>query len=165
MTNEELWRAVLSDLELQISRPNFLTWLKNSRLVEKSDDVSLIALPNNFAKEWVELKYHKLILGCIRNLDGSTKKVEYVVEGTLTKKVHRRGNLPGTSLGGQLALEALRTDPATNLNPRYTLNSFVVGSFNEFAHSAIAAVIEKVGVKYNPLFIYGGVGLGKTHLI
>src|SRR3972149_1282091 len=165
MTNEELWRAVLSDLELQISRPNFLTWLKNSRLVEKSDDVSLIALPNNFAKEWVELKYHKLILGCIRNLDGSTKKVEYVVEGTLTKKVHRRGNLPGTPLGGQLALEALRIDPATNLNPRYTLNSFVVGSFNEFAHSAITAVIEKVGVKYNPLFIYGGVGLGKTHLI
>ena len=165
MTNEELWRAVLSDLELQISRPNFLTWLKNSRLVEKSDDVSLIALPNNFAKEWVELKYHKLILGCIRNLDGSTQKVEYVVEGTLTKKVHRRGNLPGTPLGGQLALEALRIDPATNLNPRYTLNSFVVGSFNEFAHSAITAVIEKVGVKYNPLFIDGGVGLGKTHLI
>ncbi len=165
MTNEELWRTVLSDLELQISRPNFLTWLKNSRLVEKNDDTSLIALPNNFAKEWVELKYHKLILGSIRNLDGSTKKVEYVVEGTLVKKSHRRPVHPTSPLGGQLALEALRVDPTTNLNPRYTLNSFVVGSFNELAYSAASAVIEKVGVKYNPLFIYGGVGLGKTHLI
>src|SRR3990167_7717100 len=101
MTNEELWRAVLSDLEVQISRPNFLTWLKNSRLVEKSDDVSLIALPNNFAKEWVELKYHKLILGCIRNLDGSTKKVEYVVEGTLTKRNQRRSPVLKASFSGQ----------------------------------------------------------------
>lgn len=165
MTNEELWQAVLSDLELQISRPNFLTWLKNSRLVEKNGDASLIALPNNFAKEWVELKYHKLILGCMRNLDGSIKKVEYVVEGTLAKKSQRRPSVLGAPVGGQLALEALRVDPATNLNPRYTLSSFVVGSFNELAYSAVAAVVEKVGVKYNPLFVYGGVGLGKTHLL
>jgi len=165
MTNEELWRAVLSDLELQISRPNFLTWLKNSRLVEKGDGVSLIALPNNFAKEWVELKYHKLILGCIRSLDGSIKKIEYVVEGSLARKGQRRSLPSKTRFDGQLALEVLRVDPATNLNPRYTLNSFVVGSFNELAYSATAAVIEKVGVKYNPLFVYGGVGLGKTHLI
>ncbi len=165
MTNEELWRAVLSDLELQIPRPNFLTWLKNSRLVEKSDDASLVALPNNFAKEWVELKYHKLILGSIRNLDGSTKKVEYVVEGTLVKKNSRRLPLTAVPTGGQLVLEALKVDPMTNLNPRYTLDSFVVGSSNELAYSAIAAVVEKVGVKYNPLFVYGGVGLGKTHLL
>ncbi len=165
MTNEELWQAVLSELELQISRPNFLTWLKNSRLVEKSDDVSLIALPNNFAKEWVELKYHKLILGSIRNLDGSTKKVEYVVEGTLIKKGSRRSVALKLAPHGQLSFQEMKVDPTTNLNPRYTLDSFVVGSFNELAHSATSAVIQKVGVKYNPLFIYGGVGLGKTHLI
>lgn len=165
MTNEELWKTVLSDLELQISRPNFLTWLKNSRLIEKNNDTTLIALPNNFAKEWVELKYHKLILGSIRNLDGSTKKVEYVVEGTLAKKSQRRTDSPPALSHGQLALEALRVDPTTNLNPRYALDSFVVGSFNELAHSAAVAVIEKVGIKYNPLFVYGGVGLGKTHLI
>ncbi len=165
MTNDELWQTVLSELELQISRPNFLTWLKNSRLIEKSDDVSLIALPNNFAKEWVELKYHKLILGCIRNIDGSTKKVEYVVEGSLLKRSGRRPQAAKLPTEGQLALEALRVDPVTNLNPRYTLGSFVVGSFNELAFSATSAVIEKVGIKYNPLFVYGGVGLGKTHLI
>ena len=165
MTNEELWQTVLSELELQISRPNFLTWLKNSRLVEKTEGVSLIALPNNFAREWVELKYHKLILGSIRNLDGSTKKVEYVVEGALVKKSGRRSVTLKPATEGQLSFQEMKVDPATNLNPRYTLDSFVVGSFNEFAYSATSAVIQKVGVKYNPLFIYGGVGLGKTHLI
>ena len=165
MTNEELWQTVLSELELQISRPNFLTWLKNSRLVEKTEGVSLIALPNNFAREWVELKYHKLILGSIRNLDGSTKKVEYVVEGALIKRSERRSVTLKPATEGQLSFQEMKVDPITNLNPRYTLDSFVVGSFNEFAHSATSAVIQKVGVKYNPLFIYGGVGLGKTHLI
>lgn len=165
MTNEELWQTVLSELELQISRPNFLTWLKNSRLVEKTEGTSLIALPNNFAREWVELKYHKLILGSIRNLDGSTKKVEYIVEGALIKKSGRRPVTLKPATEGQLSFQEMKVDPTTNLNPRYTLDSFVVGSFNEFAYSATSAVIQKVGVKYNPLFIYGGVGLGKTHLL
>lgn len=76
MNKEELWQAVLSDIELQISKPNFLTWLKNSRLVDNQDGTALVALPNNFAKEWVEVKYHKLILGSIRTLNSSTKKIE-----------------------------------------------------------------------------------------
>lgn len=164
---DKLWQAVLSEIELQISRPNFLTWLKNSRLVESQDGVALVALPNNFAKEWVELKYNKLILGSIRTLNNSTKKIEYVVEGNLSKKPLRQKSvsIEITATDGQLAFQEMRVDPKTNLNPRYTLSSFVVGSFNELAHSAISAVIENVGIKYNPLFVYGGVGLGKTHLI
>ncbi|OGY57498.1 MAG: hypothetical protein A3C03_01680 [Candidatus Colwellbacteria bacterium RIFCSPHIGHO2_02_FULL_45_17] len=165
---EELWQAVLSDIELKISRPNFLTWLKNSRLVENQDGIAMVALPNNFAKEWVEVKYHKLILGSMRDLSGSIKKVEYVVEGNLSKKPLRQKIVKRAPIGfgdGQLAFQEMRVDPKTNLNPRYTLNSFIVGPFNELAHSATAAIIENVGVKYNPLFIYGGVGLGKTHLI
>jgi len=159
---------VLSDIELKISRPNFLTWLKNSRLVENQDGIAMVALPNNFAKEWVEVKYHKLILGSMRDLSGSIKKVEYVVEGNLSKKPLRQKIIKRAPIGfgdGQLAFQEMRVDPKTNLNPRYTLNSFIVGPFNELAHSATAAIIENVGVKYNPLFIYGGVGLGKTHLI
>src|SRR3989344_7799561 len=165
---EELWQAVLSDIELKISRPNFLTWLKNSRLVENQDGIAMVALPNNFAKEWVEVKYHKLILGSMRDLSGSIKKVEYVVEGNLSKKPLRQKIVKRAPIGfgdGQLAFQEMRVDTKTNLNPRYTLNSFIVGPFNELAHSATAAIIENVGVKYNPLFIYGGVGLGKTHLI
>ena len=159
---------MLSDIELKISRPNFLTWLKNSRLVENQDGIAMVALPNNFAKEWVEVKYHKLILGSMRDLSGSIKKVEYVVEGNLSKKPLRQKIVKRAPIGfgdGQLAFQEMRVDPKTNLNPRYTLNSFIVGPFNELAHSATAAIIENVGVKYNPLFIYGGVGLGKTHLI
>lgn len=159
---------MLSDIELKISRPNFLTWLKNSRLVENQDGIAMVALPNNFAKEWVEVKYHKLILGSMRDLSGSIKKVEYVVEGNLSKKPLRQKIIKRAPIGfgdGQLAFQEMRVDPKTNLNPRYTLNSFIVGPFNELAHSATAAIIENVGVKYNPLFIYGGVGLGKTHLI
>ncbi len=165
---EELWQAVLSDIELKISRPNFLTWLKNSRLVENQDGVALVALPNNFAKEWVEVKYHKLILGSMRGLSGSVKKVDYIVEGALLKKPARQRMLKKAPIvinDGQLAFQEMRVDPKTSLNPRYTLSSFVVGPFNELAHSATSAIIENVGIKYNPLFIYGGVGLGKTHLI
>ena len=165
---EELWQAVLSEIELKISRPNYLTWLKNSRLIENQDGLALIALPNNFAKEWVEVKYHKLILGSIRTFNGSIKRVEYVVEGNLVKKVnkHKVVSLPTMpEHEGQLAFQEMRVDPKTNLNPRYTLNSFIVGPFNELAHSAMSAVIDNVGVQYNPLFIYGGVGLGKTHLL
>ena len=165
---EELWQAVLSEIELKISRPNYLTWLKNSRLIENRDGLALIALPNNFAKEWVEVKYHKLILGSIRTLNGSIKRVEYVVEGSLVKRVDRQRVVSTPDLPayeGQLAFQEMRVDPKTNLNPRYTLSSFIVGPFNELAHSAMASVIDNVGVKYNPLFIYGGVGLGKTHLM
>lgn len=165
---DELWQAVLSEIELKISRPNFLTWLKNSRLVESQDGVALVALPNNFAKEWVEAKYNKLILGSMRGFSGSVKKVEYVVEGNLSKKSVRQKTTKQVTMpftDGQLAFQEMRVDPKTSLNPRYTLNSFVVGPFNQLAHSAMSAIIENVGVKYNPLFVYGGVGLGKTHLI
>jgi len=165
---DELWQAVLSDIELKVSRPNFLTWLKNSRLVESQDGIALVALPNNFAKEWVEVKYHKLILGSMREFNGSVRKIDYVVEGSLLKKTVRQRSISQAtpvSSEGQLAFQEMRVDPKTNLNPRYTLNSFIVGPFNELAHSATSAIIENVGVKYNPLFVYGGVGLGKTHLI
>ncbi len=164
MQNDELWQSVLSEMELQVSRANFLTWLKNSRLVENTEDAVMIALPNHFAKEWVETKYDKLILGIVRNFITSVKKVEYVVEGGLikTSSLHKPREISNDK---QLVIEEFKVDPETNLNPRYTLNSFIVGPSNELAHSAASAIIQSVGIKYNPLFIYGGVGLGKTHLI
>ena len=164
---EQLWGTVLSDIELRISKPNFLTWLKNSRLIENSEGSALVALPNNFAKEWVEAKYHKLILGSMRTINGTTKHVEYVVEGSLSQRAinRRRRETREYQDEKQLVFQEMRVDPETNLNPKHTLDNFVVGSFNELAFSAAQAVIENIGTKYNPLFIYGGVGLGKTHLI
>jgi len=165
MGKEELWQTVLSEIELQISKPNFMTWLKNSRLIENNDGSALVALPNHFAKEWVERKYHKLILGIIRNHDGTVRKIDYTVEGSLVKVPSKSRTSVGSLDEKQLAFQEMKVDPETNLNPRYTMGSFVVGSSNELAYSAAAAVVQSVGVKYNPLFIYGGVGLGKTHLI
>lgn len=164
MHNEELWQSVLSEMELQVSRANFLTWLKNSRLIGNNDESVTIALPNHFAKEWVETKYDKLILGTVRNFVSSVKKVDYVVEGGLSKvSISYKTRYPLNEK--QLIIEELKVDPETNLNPRYTINSFVVGSSNELAYSAASAIIQSVGTKYNPLLIYGGVGLGKTHLV
>ncbi|PIR98598.1 MAG: chromosomal replication initiator protein DnaA [Candidatus Colwellbacteria bacterium CG10_big_fil_rev_8_21_14_0_10_41_28] len=165
---DELWTSVLSEIELQVSKPNFITWFKNSKLIENRDGVALIALPNNFAKEWVESKYHKLILGSLRSVNGSTKNIEYVVEGSLSQKVisrRRRNIVQSEPDEKQLAFQEMRVDPETNLNPKYSLDSFIVGGFNELAYTAAMAIVEDVGHKYNPLFIYGGVGLGKTHLI
>lgn len=171
MDHNILWQNVLGEIELQISRPNFLTWLKSSQLVEKDekDGVVLVGLPNNFAKEWVKNRYHKLILGSLRNFDGSVRSVNYtVVNNAAPAAVLKQQKIilqKDDSLVDQLPLTDSLIDQKTNLNPKYTFDSFVVGSSNELAHAAIQAVISSVGKKYNPLFIYGGVGLGKTHII
>lgn len=168
MDLEQLWHATLGEMEAQLSRANFATWLKSSRLVDKRDGALYVALPNNFAKEWVENKYQKTLLGIVRNFDSSTKKLEFLVD-------HQASGSPGATkkiLGGEdgerienpMSLE-FRIDPETNLNPRYSEKSFVVGPSNELAHSAASAIIQDPGTKYNPFFVYGGVGLGKTHLI
>ena len=164
MDLNQIWQSTLAELELQISRPNFLTWLKNSRLIRKEEDGRMVVgLVNNFAKEWVENKYHKMILETLHSLDETIKKVEYAV---LVEQRSPEIKLePKTILNRQTTLPELKVDPETNLHPRYTLNSFVVGSSNELAYAATQAVIKDVGRKYNPLFIYGGTGLGKTHLI
>lgn len=168
MEPKELWQAVLGEIELRISRPNFLTWLKQSQLINKDvkEGTALVGLPNNFAKEWVKNRYHKLILGSLRNFDSSIKNINYVVVSeTVPLDNQKRAHVSKISTKPQPTLIELKIDPKTNLNPRYTLDSFVVGSSNELAHAAIQAVIKDIGKKYNPLFVYGGVGLGKTHLL
>src|SRR3989344_9139981 len=165
---EKVWHSVLSDIELQIPKASFATWLKSSRLVDKKDGMALVALPNNFTKTWVENKYNKMILGSMRLIDDSTRNIKFVVQSAdLTV-------LPNVQFGAlsriefekkQLTFPELKIDPETNLNPKYTFATFVVGSANELAYAAAQGVIQEIGKKYNPLFIYGGVGLGKTHLI
>ena len=162
MTTEELWNKLLGELELQISRPNFLTWLKNSRLISNNNGDVTVALPNHFAKEWVESKYHKAILGILRTEDNSIKKIIYIVDGNLLKKDILIQKPEETN---QLVFNEFKTDPESGLNLKYNLNTFVVGSSNELAYAAGTSIISEVGNKYNPLFIYGGTGLGKTHFI
>ncbi len=165
MDLERLWQTTLSEIEVQISRANFYTWLKNSRLVAKEEGVYRIALPNNFAKEWVENKYQKMLLGILRNHDYSVKKLEFFVGNQAEEEPVRKISVADLNkMENRMELE-FKVDPETNLNPRYSAKSFVVGAANELAYSAATAIIHEVGSKYNPFFVYGGVGLGKTHLI
>lgn len=171
MELEKLWQLTLAEMEVQLSHANFATWLKKSQLLEGQDGVYSIGLPNTFAKAWVEEKYHKNLLGVMRNFDDSVKKLAFTVlkdEGSPEQRPpSSRSSRPAAPLHQPIQHIGLdfRIDPETNLNPRYSLSSFVVGSSNELAFAAAEAIIKSVGTKYNPFFIYGGVGVGKTHLI
>ena len=142
MDLEQLWQTALGEMEIQLSRANFATWLKSSRLVDKKDGTFYISLPNNFAKEWVANKYNKNILGVLRNMDGSAKKLEFLVESRPSQTYAGIGTQTITpNLDEGLEVE-FKIDPTTNLNPRYLLKSFVVGPSNELAHAAATAVAE-----------------------
>lgn len=160
MTNEELWRSALGELELLISKANFTTWFKNTSIAQYQGEQVIVAVPNAFTKAWLEKKYHGFIMKALQNIVGGTvKQVEYRVETIATVAIAR-----------PLAATTTKTADADanhhfGLNPRYTFASFVVGKNNELARAAALAVAQNPGQTYNPLFIYGGVGLGKTHLM
>ncbi|HPW34145.1 MAG TPA: chromosomal replication initiator protein DnaA [Candidatus Paceibacterota bacterium] len=168
MDLKKLWERALADVELQISKPNFLTWFKNSRLVEKNNETGtiIIGVANNFAKEWIQSKYHKMILEILRVSDESINRIEYVVlTGNIEEKIFSQTKTTTPTDIGQAGFVEFSADPDTNLHPRYGFKNFVVGSSNELAYAAANAVSKDPGKKYNPLFVYGGTGLGKTHLI
>lgn len=165
MNQEQLWQAVLAELELTIPRANFLTWLQNTHLLMANGEngEAVVGVPNNFTKEWLEKKYHKFIFNILQNLtDNKVKKVIYQVEGTPIAISKTIPKVDLVRLGNMLPTEEPNI---SELNPRYTFETFIVGKGNELACAAAQAVAETPGKKYNPLFIYGGVGLGKTHLL
>ena len=163
MDREELWQAVLAQIQLNISPANFSTWFKDTKITDYKDNEITVSVPNTFAKEWLENKYGKNIFKIFYNLDKCVKEIKYIVSKSEPKTIKRsRSSSPGEE---QLAFEEFKVDKETNLNPRYTFENFIVGPFNELTHAAGWAVSQKPGMVYNPLFIYGGVGLGKTHLL
>lgn len=163
---DRIWQAALGEIEVQVSRPNFITWFKNSRFLTKDGNGACIGLPNNFAKEWIENKYAKVVLGALRALEETITKVEFVVVSSKNAPQRSRSaSKQQQAVEAQMSFPEFKIDPVTGLNPRYSLNSFIVGKSNELAHAAATAIVEEIGKKYNPLFIYGGVGLGKTHLV
>ena len=163
MTQEELWQAVLAQIQLQISPANFATWFKNTRIISQKDGTVYISVPNSFAKEWLEQKYNKIIFKILRSLDKNTKGIKYEVGSAGLKLIKKLNVYPAEN--EQLEFQTFKVEKETNLNPRYTFDNFVVGPFNELAHAAAWATSQNPGQVYNPLFIYGGVGLGKTHLL
>ena len=168
MTNEELWKAVLGEMELSLSRANFTTWFKNTSVLSRDDNTVVVSVPNGFIKEWLENKFNKKILESIRSKSMEIREVRYVIGRSKLELAKR--NFSNILLEREIESESKNEDDkdvdrATNLNKRYIFDSFVVGSNNELAHAACLAITKNLGKLYNPLFLYGGVGLGKTHLL
>ncbi len=171
MNREDIWKHALAELELSISRPSFVTWFRDTNIADVQDGIITIAVPSGFAKTWLQDKYHKSILRVLRTLQPDVREIAYVVgtgdrTGTLSRPKQRGPQRPAfLDPQSRLDLKESLVDPESGLNPRYLFENFVVGSFNELAHAAAQAVVKNLGHIYNPLFIWGGVGLGKTHLI
>ena len=163
MTTEELWQTVLAQIQLNISQASFATWFKNTEIVSQKEGKVFVSVPNSFAKEWLEQKYGKVIFKILHGLDEGIKEVKYDV-GKSGLKIFKRAAISALE-SGQLEFQELEIDRETNLNSKYTFENFVVGPFNELAQAAAWASAKNPGQVYNPLFIYGGVGLGKTHLL
>ena len=161
MSNQNLWQSVLAQIQLNISEANFATWFKNTKIRSQEGEKILISVPNSFVKEWVETKYKKTILKVLHSQDPRIKQIAFIVG----KIGPEKQIIPFSAIDiEQPKLKILQVNKA-DLNTKYTFESFIVGGFNELAHAASWAVAENPGQVYNPLFIYGKVGLGKTHLL
>lgn len=170
-----LWQSVLGEIELSVSHAAFTTWFKNTELLESSGDTVTIAVPNIFAKRQFEVKFNDQVRAVLEKNGVSPTRISYVVKTAGKRTVSRET----TATARQSSVDSLLGVPtgstgraapqpqAANggLNPRYTFANFIVGSSNDLAYTACQAVASNPGVKYNPLFLYGGVGLGKTHLM
>lgn len=173
MTNEELWQAALGEIELSISKANFITWFKNTSILSAENDRLVIGVPNGFAKEWLENKYNLYILRALRNIKPEIREVSCVITTPKNFSIKKQPidaivSASSRSFAANSSVSAqkmARLSQENNLNPKYTFENFVVGGSNELARAACFAVSRNLGKVYNPLFLYGGVGLGKTHLL
>ena len=176
MQQDSLWQAVLGEIELSISRGNFVTWFKNTRLLKYKGDVLVVGVPNIFVKNQLERKFNDLVVEVLAKNGAKPKSVEYKIHSSASPAAIRETTdilmNPRSSSPTTTPITAPKTTIANvthayrqGLNERYTFDNFVVGASNELAYTACQAISQQPGTKYNPLFIYGGVGIGKTHLI
>lgn len=159
----ELWEYILTQIELSVSPANFNTWFRNSFIVKIDDGVIFIGVPSQFFKDWYLKKFHTLLLKIVRDVSYEFRNIEYLIVKDERRKVLKEVKSPRSAL--ELPLDEFYINKSDNLNPRYTFDTFVIGSFNNLAYAAAQAALERPGITYNPLFIYGDTGRGKTHLI
>ena len=166
MDKKELWNRCLSEIEMNISKANFTTWFKNTSILKEDGGIIEVGVPNEFVKDWLYNKFHKLILKTLISNNENIRGVEYVINKQETKSGFKEGEIcHSVNLNKELPLNDLYINKEDNLNPKYTFNSFIVGPFNELAYAVAQAIIQDPGKNYNPFFVYGGTGLGKTHMI
>lgn len=167
--NKKVWGEALIELELVVSKANFSTWFKNTFVSKSESGIVHVCVPNAFVRDWLSTKYHKNILRVLRSKNPSIRAIEYVVskvqpQGTVQTIVVQQQSDDASSLN-QLRLGDLDINKNDGLNPKYTFENFIVGPFNQLGYAAAQGIIKNPGMTYNPLFVYGGTGLGKTHLI
>ena len=188
MDTKQVWRAALGELQVSLSPANYETWLRDTALAEVDDNRFRISVPNGFAKDWLESRYRSLISQTLARIVGYSVQVEFFVsaapdaatgqaaDGSTAESdmqpiglpMEEPAPRPASSASQSVRVESSRVGGdggATNINARYTFANFIVGSANRLAHAASLSVAERPGHAYNPLFLYGGVGLGKTHLM
>jgi chromosomal replication initiator protein len=161
MDAKQVWRAALGELQVSLSPANFETWLRDTALIGVEEQRFTVAVPNGFAKDWLETRYRSLISQTLARIVGYSVQVEFDVREGVSSGLDGEPDQP-------VRLEPTRAgtdNGAATLNPRYMFANFIVGSANRLAHAASLSVAERPGHAYNPLFLYGGVGLGKTHLM
>ncbi|MEE6452432.1 chromosomal replication initiator protein DnaA [Gottfriedia acidiceleris] len=157
----DLWSRVLAEIEKKISKPSFETWLKSTKAFSLKNDTLTIIAPNEFARDWLESKYSSLIMDTVLEITGAELEIKFILPQNHVEEIEM--NIPAVK--AKVKFEEPVEFGQSMLNPKYTFDTFVIGSGNRFAHAASLAVAEAPAKAYNPLFIYGGVGLGKTHLM
>jgi chromosomal replication initiator protein len=171
--DDSVWQAVLGEIELSISPGSFITWFKNTRMLKNTGDTVVIGVNNIFGKQQLELKYNQLIRDTLAKNGITPDKIEFKIHsGVSSKRPRSDDSGEDTVILGQAQQNSVaKSAPSVahsyrqGLNEKYVFDSFVVGGGSELAFAACQAVADYPGVKYNPLFVYGGVGIGKTHLV
>ena len=164
LDTHDLWEYVLTQVELSISSANFNTWFRDSTIVKVEDGIVYVGVPSQFFRDWYTKKFHTLLLKIIRTVSYEYRNIEYIIVKDDKRKPKEIRRSPSQQVA-ELPLQEFYINKSDNLNPRYTFDTFVVGAFNELAYTAAQAAITRPGITYNPLFIYGDTGRGKTHLI
>jgi chromosomal replication initiator protein len=166
MNNQQLWQAILGSLEVSLSKANFNTWFKNTSILERGADGIVIGVPTAFSRDWIAAKYQQEILKSLKTLAPEIREIKYQLNSQSASAANNQASK--NTQKGQSPKETFKeTSPTgvSGLNPKYTFDTFIIGKHNELAHAASLTAAKNPGVQYNPLFIYGGVGLGKTHLL
>lgn len=166
---KETWQTALGELEVVLSKANFTTWFKDTFIVSIGEKELILGVPNAFTKEWLENKYHPQIFETLKKIHPSVDTIKYTVASNTTQpnlfKSEPVIQTVDNSNKQEIEPNNKNTQSCANLNPKYTFENFVIGNSNRLAAATAQAITTKPGQVYNPLFLYGGVGLGKTHLV
>ena len=165
MDAQQLWQAALGQLQLQLAKPTYDTWVKSTQGISYEDGVLVVGVHSAYAKDWLENRLYGQVQRTVTATAGRTTSVRFIVRrngSQVAPEVELLDRPEAPPVGGPSA--AMESE-YTRVNPRYTFDTFIVGQANRLAHAGCLAVAENPGMAYNPLFVYGGVGLGKTHLL